>query len=301
MTTPSPSAENTSLGILLIAASFVMFSGIDVLSKVMGVDGYHPVQITWGRLLIQLLLLAPFIMRMGGVRALRTRHPIAQTIRGLVMLVAGICFVAGLNYLSLATMTSINFVSPFLITILSIFFLGERVGYHRWMAIVIGFAGALIVIRPGGESFHPASFFALTAALCWSIGIVVTRMVQDSDHAVTTIFYTVVIGAVITSFFVYFFWKPMDLRALMLLTGIGLFSTFGQMLMIAALRHAPPSVIAPFTYTQLIWATLFGFVIFGNFPDRMTWVGSAIIVASGLYVWNRERQLAAAAASTTEP
>lgn len=293
MTTPSPSAENTSRGIMLIAASFVMFTGIDTLSKLMGADGYHPVQITWGRLLIQLVLLFPFIVRMGGTRALVTRHPVAQTIRGLVMLVAGISFVSGLQYLSLATMTSINFVSPFLITILSIFILGERVGYHRWVAIAIGFVGALIVIRPGGESFHPASFFALTAALCWAVGVVMTRLVQDTDHAVTTLFYTVTLGVVITSFFVSLFWQPLNLRALILLTGIGLFSTAGQMLMIAALRHAPPSVIAPFTYTQLLWATLFGFIIFGDFPDRYTWLGSAVIIASGLYVWHRERQLSA--------
>ncbi len=272
-----------------------MFTGIDVLSKVMGADGYHPVQITWGRLLIQLLLLWPFIMRRGGVRSLVTAHPVAQITRGLVMLIAGVCFVAGLKYLPLATMTSIGFVSAFLITILSIFFLGERVGYHRWVAIAIGFVGTLIVIRPGAESFHPAAFFALTSALCWAIGVVVTRLVQDSDHAVTTIFYTVAIGALITSFFVYFFWRPMGLYGWALLAGIGLFSTLGQMLMIAALRHASPSVIAPFTYTQLLWATLFGVLIFGEFPDRWTWAGSAVIIASGLYVWNRERKLDAQA------
>lgn len=293
MTTLSPSAENTSLGILYIVASFLMFTGIDTLSKVMGADGYHPVQITWGRLLIQLVLLLPFMVRMGGTRALITTHPVAQIVRGLVMLIAGVSFVSGLQYLSLATMTSINFVSPFLITILSIFILGERVGHHRWVAIAIGFTGALIVIRPGAESFHPASFFALTAALCWAIGVVVTRLVQDTDHAVTTLFYTVALGVVITSFFVNLFWQPLGLRGWMLLAGIGLFSTLGQLLMMAALRHASPSVIAPFTYTQLLWATLFGYIIFGDFPDSYTWLGSVVIIASGLYVWHRERQLGA--------
>lgn len=292
-------AERPSLGILYMLFAFVMFTGIDTLSKLMGQDGYHPVQISWGRLVIQLLLLLPFVMRAGVKRVVSTGHPYMQTVRGVVMTIAAIAFVAGLKTLPLATMTSINFVSPFLITILSIFFLKEHVGYHRWVAIAIGFTGALIVIRPGAGAFDIGALYALTAALSWAVGVVATRYVQREDSALTTIFYTVSIGVVISSFIVAPYWKPIEGSAWLYLIGIGLLSTAGQLLMIASLRHAEPSVVAPFTYTQLIWATLIGLIIFGDFPDRWTWVGSTIIIASGLYVWHRERQLNINPSSTT--
>lgn len=291
--------EHPSLGILYMLFAFVMFTGIDTLSKLMGQDGYHPVQISWGRLVIQLILLLPFVMRTGFKQVVSTGHPYMQTVRGIVMIIAAIAFVAGLETLPLATMTSINFVSPFLITILSIFFLKEHVGYHRWVAIAIGFTGALIVIRPGAGAFDIGALYALTAALAWAVGVVTTRYVQREDNALTTIFYTVAIGTVVSSFIVAPYWKPIEGNALYYLVGIGLLSTAGQLLMIASLRHAEPSVVAPFTYTQLIWATLIGYVVFGDFPDSWTWIGSGIIIASGLYVWHRERQLDITPSSTT--
>lgn len=284
-------AERPSLGILYMLFAFVMFTGIDTLSKLMGQDGYHPVQISWGRLVIQLLMLLPFVMRTGVKNVVSTGHPYMQTVRGVVMSIAAVAFVAGLETLPLATMTSINFVSPFLITILSIFFLKEHVGYHRWIAIAVGFIGALIVIRPGFVAFDPGALYALTAALSWAVGVVATRYVQREDGALTTIFFTVVIGVVITSAIVEPYWKPIVGSAWLYLLGIGLLSTAGQLLMIASLRHAEPSAVAPFTYTQLIWATLIGLLVFGDFPDRWTWLGSGIIIASGLYLWHRERQL----------
>lgn len=292
-------AERPSLGILYMLFAFVMFTGIDTLSKLMGQDGYHPVQISWGRLMIQLALLLPFVMRTGFIRVVSTGHPYMQSVRGVVMAIAAIAFVAGLETLPLATMTSINFVSPFLITILSIFFLKEHVGYHRWIAIAVGFIGALIVIRPGAGAFDPGALYALTAALSWAVGVVATRYVQREDNALTTIFFTVVIGTLITSAMVAPYWKPIEGNAWLYLVGIGLLSTAGQLLMIASLRHAEPSAVAPFTYTQLIWATIIGLLVFGDFPDSWTWVGSAIIIASGLYVWHRERQLNITPSSTT--
>ena len=291
MTSHPPHAERPSLGILYRLIAVVMFTGIDTLSKLMGQDGYHPVQISWGRLVIQLTMLLPFVLRTGLVRVVSTGHPYMQSVRGVVMAIAAIAFVSGLETLPLATMTSINFISPFLITILSIFFLKEHVGYHRWIAIAVGFAGALIVVRPGASAVDPGAVYALIAALSWAIGVVATRYVQRKDNALTTIFFTVVIGTVITSAIVAPYWKPIEGSAWYYLLGIGLFSTAGQLLMIASLRHAEPSVVAPFTYTQLIWATLIGLLVFGDFPDTYTWLGSVIIIASGLYVWHRERQL----------
>ena len=299
MPTQPHRAERPSLGILYMLFAFVMFTGIDTLSKLMGQDDYHPVQISWGRLVIQLLILLPFVMRAGVKNVLSTGHPYMQTIRGVVMSIAAIAFVAGLKTLPLATMTSINFVSPFLITILSIFFLKEHVGYHRWIAIAIGFIGALIIIRPGFTVFDPGAIYALIAALSWAVGIVATRYVQREDGALTTLFFTIAIGVIITSAIVEPYWRPIEGSAWLYLLGIGLLSTAGQLLMFASLRHAEPSAVAPFTYTQLIWATLIGLVVFGDFPDQWTWLGSGIIIASGLYLWRRERQLNIMPSTTT--
>ena len=286
------SQQNPTTGILLMLGAFVMYSGIDVLSKGLGEQGYHSVMITWGRTGIQVLMLLPLIYRAGGMGVLVTHHPKIQLVRGLVMMFAGIFFVAGLAYLPLATMTAINFINPFLITILSIFFLKEVVGKHRWIAIVIGFIGALVIIRPGTESFHPAGLFSVAAALCWAISVIATRLVQDKDHSLATLFYTAMIGVIGTSFMVPFFWNPFTTEAYIYLIGIGICSIGGQAFMIGALRHASPSLLAPLGYTQLIWATLFGFLIFGNLPDDWTWVGTGIIVLSGLYMWYREQRSA---------
>lgn len=290
--TISPKIQNTASGVFMMLGAFVMYSGIDVLSKGLGEQGYHAIAITWGRTGIQVLMLIPFIIHAGGIGALATRHPLLQLLRGIVMMLAGIFFVAGLAYLPLATMTAINFINPFLITILSIFFLKEIVGKHRWIAIAAGFIGALVIIRPGTESFHPAGLFSIAAATCWAISVIVTRMVQDKDNGLVTMFYTAVIGVVGTSFMVPFFWKPFTWDTAFYLVGIGICSIVGQGFMIGALRHASPSLLAPIGYSQLIWATLFGYVLFGNLPDNWTWAGTAIIVLSGLYMWWREEKAA---------
>ena len=273
--------------------AFVMYSGIDMLAKGLGQMGYHSVMITWGRTAIQVLMLLPFLLRAGGLGALATRHPKAQLVRGMVMTFAGIFFVYGLAFLPLATMTAINFVNPFMITILSIIVLKEVVGPHRWVAIGIGFLGAVIIIRPGTESFHPAGLFAIGAATCWAIGVIATRLVQDHDSGTVTMFYTATIGLVITSVLVPAFWTPLTWEAFLYLIGMGICSIIGQACMIAALHHASPSLLAPLGYSQLLWATIFGFVLFDDLPDGWTVVGASIIVLSGLYMWWREQKVAA--------
>lgn len=288
---PTTKPETTARGVFLMLGAFLMYSGIDILAKGLGEQGYHPVMITWGRTAMQVLMLLPFMLRAGGLSAFVTRHPKTQFVRGFVMTFAGIFFVSGLAYLPLATMTAINFVSPFMITMLSVWVLKEVVGPHRWIAIAIGFCGALVIIRPGTDSFHPAGLFAIAAAACWAISVIATRLVQDEDGGTLTMFYTAVIGVTLTSFAVPFFWMPLTLEAWFYVVGMGIFSILGQAFMIGALRHASPSLLAPIGYSQLLWATLFGFLLFGNLPDSWTWAGAGIIVLSGLYMWWREQEL----------
>lgn len=293
MTRVSDDTANPVYGILLMLAGFLAFTVLDAQTKVLVEAGYHPVFISWGRLLLQLLMIVPFILQAGGLPAMKTRRPGAQTVRGVALTIAGISFVAGLAFLPLATMTAISFISPFIISILAVIFLREHVGLHRWAAIVIGFMGVLVVIRPGTEGFHPAALFALLSALCWAVNVIATRIVQGHDSPLVTLFYTCVIGILITSAIVWLYWPKQADALLWLLAGSALASLLGQMFTILALRHAAASALAPLSYSQLVWAAVLGIVLFGNFPDAWTWAGTVIIVGSGLYVWHRERRLAA--------
>jgi len=287
---PEP-AENSMRGIMLMLAAFVTFSCMDTVSKLLGSMGYPAVFITWGRLLSQIVLLLPLVVMQGGISVLRTRHPGSQFLRGLGMLAAGVFFISGLHFLPLATMTSINFVGPFIVTILSIIFLKEKVGKHRWIAILVGFAGALVIIRPGGESFHWASLFAVAGACGWSVAVITTRLVQRDDSTLTTLMLTAIVGFIGCSLMLPFFWKTPTLAVVGLLVAMSIGGTAGQFLMIRALRYAGASVLAPFAYSQIIWSTALGYLFWREFPDEWTWVGAAVIVTCGLYVWYRERMM----------
>lgn len=289
---PDP-AENPMRGIMLMLGAFVTFSCMDTLSKLLGTMGYQAVFITWGRLLAQIVLLTPLVIAQGGIAILKTHHPRHQFLRGLGMLGAGVFFISGLHFLPLATMTSINFVGPFVVTMLSIVFLKEHVGTHRWVAIIVGLAGALVIIRPGGQSFHPASLFAVAGACCWSVAVITTRLVQRDDSTLTTLMLTALVGFAGCSLMLPFFWKTPSAIAVLCLVGMSVGGTLGQFLMIRALRYAGASVLAPFAYSQIIWSTSLGFIIWGEFPDKWTWVGAAIIISCGLYVWYRERKQSA--------
>ncbi|MFN3231734.1 MAG: DMT family transporter [Alphaproteobacteria bacterium] len=284
--------ENRTLGIILMLGAFLAYTGIDAQSKVMAEIGYHAIFITWGRLVAQLVLMVPYMIQ-TGLPGLKSRRLDLQIARGLCMLVAGVLFVMGLGHLPLATMTAINFVSPFIITILAMIVLKEAVGIHRWLAIVIGFTGAMIVIRPGTEAFSVASLYGLGAALFWATSIIVTRVVQRYDSSMLTIFYTIIVGIGGSSFLVIEYWKEVNLLAMVFLFGMAVCSTVGQLLMNGALKQTSPAVLAPLNYSQLLWAGLVGAIVFSEFPDRWTWVGAGVIVISGLYVWHRERQPAA--------
>lgn len=289
---PDP-AENPMRGIMLMLLAYITFSCQDTLSKAMAGMGYQAVFIIWGRLLMQIILMTPLIVHQGGLSVLKTRHPGRQFLRGLGMLGAGVFFISGLHFLPLATMTAINFIAPFIVTIMSIVFLKEHVGPHRWAAIAVGFVGVLVIIRPGGQSFHPASLFAVAGAFSFSVAMITTRMVQRDDSSMTTLLLTALVGLAGSSLLLPFFWKAPTPMAVLCLTAMAIGGTTGQWLLIRALRYAGPSVLAPYAYSQMIWSTSLGFIIWGEFPDHWTWVGAVIIVGCGLYVWYRERMASA--------
>jgi drug/metabolite transporter (DMT)-like permease len=182
------------------------------------------------------------------------------------------------------------FTTPFLIAALAGPLLGEWLDWRRWMAILIGFAGVLLVTRPGAGGIHPAARFSLMAAACFALYSITTRLLASHDRAETTSFYSSIVGLVAASIPVAWFWTPPSgLSTMAGLVAIGAFGWVGHWLLIVAHRHAPAPVLAPFSYSQIVWMTLTGAIVFGDLPSAWTLAGAAVVIASGLYLLSRER------------
>ena len=249
---------------------------------------YPTVQVVWARFFFHLLLIVVVFARRIPTIA-RTAHPGLQFFRSILMILTTGLFFTGLIYVPLVNAASMMLVSPLIVTALSMPILREPVGIRRWAGVIVGFGGALIIIRPTGD-FQLAILFPLCAAASYAVYQVSTRFLSQSDPVLTTLFYTAAMGAVIPAFAVPFVWvtpTPQD-WGLMMFTGIC--GGLGHFAVIRAFAAAPAAAVAPFSYTAIIWATTFGFILFGDFPDHWTIIGAAIIVASGLYVFFREKK-----------
>lgn len=282
--------ENRTAGILWMLATMFCFIALDAIMKHL-MENYSLVQVTWGRFffatVIAVIVCGP---RLGALAV--SRHPKLQLLRSVVLMSTTGLFNAGIRTTPLATGTTIMFLSPILITLLSIPMLGEKVGLKRWIGVIFGFAGAIIVVRPWSEGLGGTTsgvLFLLVAALCNANYQIITRKVRGDDP-MTSLLYTAVAGAIVTSAIVPWFWTWPTAEAWFLLVLSGVAGGLGHLCLIRAVRMAPVSVVAPFSYSSLIWATLFGFVIWGDFPDLWTWVGAGLIIASGLYIFHRERK-----------
>ena len=246
--------------------------------------------VVWARYAGQMMVVTPFAWRRAGPGFWRTRRPGLQLLRSAMLLCATICFFGGLRYLPLAEGSAITFLAPIIVVLLSGPILGERPDRGRWIAALTGFAGILILLRPGSAVFHPAALLLLLAALCNALYFLLTRkLVDESVH--TTLFYSALVGTLGLTLGLP--WEiggeapPMkDTLAFVLL---GLFAGVGHWSIISAFQHAPAALLAPFAYLQMIWATTYGLVLFGQLPDRWSALGMTIIVASGLLLALQER------------
>ena len=196
-----------------------------------------------------------------------------------------------LKYLQMAQVTAIGFITPFLVAALSVPLLGERVGRHRWGAIIVGFLGVLVVIRPGMGGLHWSMMALLGGISAYAFYLILTRKVAAEESPITSVFYTALIGAIVMTLPLPWIWQSPESWlgwAFMGLTGV--FGGFAHLLIISAHRYAPASLLAPFYYTQIVWSVLAGYLSFGDIPDHFTLAGSAIVIASGLYLMARERR-----------
>lgn len=280
--------KNVRGGLFMLAGMFV-FAAVDAQAKYL-TDYVPALQIVWLRhigLVIGVLLLIAY----HGRGILKTDSRGLQIARGVVAAGSATLFIIGLNFVALADAVSVTFVAPLVVTMLAALLLGERVGIHRWTATVIGFLGTLLVIRPGFESFHPGLLLPLVAAILFAVRQVISRRIRSGDRTTTTLTYTALTAFMMTSVVQPFVWQPIgSWHLILVIISMSLMAALGEFLVIRALEIGQAIFVSPLHYTLIIWASLYGYFLFGQFPDAWTWAGSLVIIASGLYVLHRERR-----------
>ncbi len=275
-------------GIALMLASTVFLGSSDVTAKYLSAT-LPSIEIAWIRFVVFALIMVPAMVPGKRLFALKTGRLGLQLARGAALLGSSLLFITGLRYLPIAEASATGFVSPLFVTALSIILLSERVGIRRWLATAAGLIGVLIILRPGTSAFHVAAFFPIASALCWAITLIMTRMMSGKEPAITTMTYSSIAGVAIVSALAPFVWVTPSWHDILFGILIGVASTAGQWIVVLAFRYADASVLAPFSYSQLLWVSILGFLVFGEVPDIWTVVGAVFIVSSGLYTAHRER------------
>jgi len=274
-------------GIVQAVAAVILFSISDTTSKYLR-QTLPAGEIAWLRYLI-FVIFGVILVGRRRFTGVWPRRPWMQVFRGVTLLGSAIFFMVGLSHLQLADAAAISFVSPAFITALSVPFLGEQVGIRRWSATIAGLIGVLIVIRPGGGTFQAAALWPLASAACWAAAIILTRKIGTADRGETTLLWSAAVGLVILTFLAPVGFVPPSASEVGLGVWLGIAASTGQYLMILAYRRAAASLLAPFTYIQLLSSAALGYLVFGSVPDATAFLGAAIIIASGLYTVHRER------------
>lgn len=281
--------DRPTLGIVLMLGALFLFVMMDSAIKA-SVQGLPVIQVLWARFLFHMIVVSMALAAMGRRLPPRTGAPRLQLVRSLCLAAANLFFTAALVHVPLAECVAIGFVSPLIVTLLAARMLKERVGWQRWTGILLGFAGVLVIIRPGAGVTHPAALLVLLTAVVFAVYSVLTRQLAGVDDAFTTIFHTGVAATVVTTLIVPFFWVWPSMEQWALLLVLGTLGGIGHFLLILAYQRAQASVLAPFAYTQIVWATLAGWLLFGELPDAIALIGALVISAGGLFVlWAETR------------
>lgn len=282
------------LGIALMLAAALCFAALDATSKTLSQTFAIPM-LVWARYLVHFVLMLVFLAPSMKRRLVATRRPALQVWRALMLVGTTGFMMAAFRTMPLAEATSIMFVTPLAVALLAGPLLGERPGPLRWVAVVAGFGGALLVARPGGAMSAAGIAWSLAAAACYTIYQIQTRMLSPSESTWTMLFYTALVGTVSMTLGLPLFWSgemPNPVQALMI-ASLGIYGGTGHFLLIRAFRHAPASTLSPFLYAQLVWATLFGILFYDHVPDHLSILGMAIIAGSSLAMAAIERRRAA--------
>jgi len=267
-----------------------LFSAVDTHAKFL-TDTFHPTQVIWFRQL-GLLLGVLILLVIKGSSILKTQQPVLQVTRGVLAIFSAVLFVYAIKYAALADAVAVSFVAPFFLTILGALVLKETVGINRWMAVIVGFIGALIIIRPGSDAVHPAVLLVVLAAALFAMRQIIGRLLADTDKTTTTVAYTAIIGSTLISLPLPFIWQsPISGAQIGIICSMTILAAIAEVMVIRSLEVAEAVVLAPIHYSLIIWGTIYGYLVFGHLPDRWTWLGTAIIVCAGLFTLYRQTKI----------
>lgn len=284
--------ERRLMGIGLVITGYLCFTIIDSCAKWLTREGLPTTEVVFIRYAGQFLLVSALFLPTRRKALLLTRRPGLEVLRGLCLLGSTVLNFFALTMLPLTVTASIGFTMPLMLCALSIPFLGETVGWRRWLAIVVGFVGVLVIVRPGTEAFHPAVLLSLGTAAFTAVYMMLTRKLAGVDSTTTQQFYASLVATTCLLAVAFGGWRwPGDITGWFALAMIGTAALVGHQLVTTAHRFAPASVLAPFGYVQIIFMTASSWLIFNQPPDFWIFVGAPIVIASGLYIWLRERQL----------
>ena len=278
-------------GILLVIAASFCFASMDAMSKILAQD-HAILQILWFRYIVFTAFALAIARRRGVRRTLISQRPWLQAFRALLLVAENAVFVLAFRYLPLADVHALGASAPLMVVALSVVLLGETVGIRRWSAVLVGFVGVLIIIRPGLQEIEWPLLIPLVGALMWALYQILVRLCSRTDGSETTLLWSALVGLAATSVTGPFVWVPPDREAWVLLVVLAVAGSLAHYALIKGLQLAEASAVQPYTYTLLVFAAFWGLVVFGDIPDAWTILGATIIVGSGLYTWYRERQLA---------
>ena len=281
--------DNPLQGILWLSLALICFAIMNTGVKYLVDFRQMPVtEVVWGRYVFHLLLIILIFPRRAH-RLLESDKKHIQIIRSFLVMAATLCTFTSLQYIQLADMVSISFTAPLMVTGLSVWLLKEKVGIRRWIAVIVGLCGVLVIVQPGGSGFHWAMILPVGMAFFLAWYQITTRIIRGAAPPINSLFYTALLGALAMTVILPFNFRwPEPLEwGVMVMTGF--FGGLGHFLIIRAFERAEASTLAPYSYTELIWVTLFGIMFFDKIPSEHTMIGAAIIIASGCYVFYRDR------------
>ena len=273
--------------IILNLSAWTVLPFMDTIAKYLSTE-LSFFQITWARYFFTVFWTLPFMFFFFKKKLTWSQNPKLQFLRGMTLFCANICFFYSISIISMAKALTLAFVAPLVTTAISPIFLKENVGIRRWSAVIVGFIGSLVVIRPGFLEFNLATISALGTGCFYGIYLVITRKLHSTDNPLLTLLFTGIVGLVTASFFVPIVWTHPTLIEWSWLALMGIFACLGHILLIYSLRYADASKLAPFGYFEIITNIILGYYFFKDFPDHWTFIGLFIIISSGVYIFNRE-------------
>ena len=276
--------------IVLNLSAWVMLPIMDGFAKYLS-STLPVLQITWSRYFFTVVIVLPIMLVFFRKNLTWTEQPKLQLIRGLLLFCANILFFYSISIISLAKALTLAFIAPLIVTALSPVLLGEKVGFRRWAAVVIGFIGSLVVIRPGFVEFNLASIAALGTGILYGFYLIITRKLHDADNPLLTLLLTGIVGAILGTMIMPTVWVQPTITEWYMMFAIGFFASIGHLFLILSLKYADASKLAPFSYFEIVTNIIIGYFFFSHFPDNWTFLGLFIIILSGIYISRREKKI----------